>query len=565
MNVSGPEIRETPDHYGAYPRLSAEQIEALSSRGRSRVTQAGDVLFHEGDPSYDMHVIRAGTVALIEGYGTADERVIGVHGPGRFLGEFNLLAGQPAFLTAVTGEPGQTLTVPVDEVRALVADDLTLGDLILRAFLIRRFLLIELGAGMRIIGSRYSPQCRRIRDFAARNRLPYSWLDLEEDKTAETLLRQLGIPPQDTPVVIWQGRQVLRDPSNAELARVAGLVQPSLADTDYDMVIIGAGPAGLTASVYAASEGLKVAVLEAVATGGQAGTSSRIENYLGFPSGISGAELAERAVLQARKFGAGISVPASAVRLDVRDGDHQIGLGDGTEISCRAVLIATGARYRRLEVPGLAQVEKTSVYYAATTAELHACRGVSVAVVGGGNSAGQAATFLAAHAAHVHLLVREPELDSKMSRYLADRISRLPNITVHTCAEIIEVSGRDALEELVYADQRTRQQHHLGVAALFVLIGAAPATEWLAGGLALDGQGFILTGPDLTTDTKTGAAADFDPTAPRRRPYLLETSRAGVFAAGDVRSGSIKRVAAAVGEGAMAVQLVHMRLNQLVY
>jgi len=418
---------------------------------------------------------------------------------------------------------------------------------------------------MRIIGSRYSPQCRRIRDFAARNRLPYSWLDLEEDKTAETLLRQLGIPPQHTPVVIWQGRQVLRDPSNAELARVVGLVEPSLAETDYDMVIIGGGPAGLTASVYAASEGLTVAVLEAVATGGQAGTSSRIENYLGFPSGISGAELAERAVLQARKFSASISVPASAVALDTRNGDYQIGLGDGTEISCRAVLIATGASYRRLEVPGLARLEKTSVYYAATTAELHACRHVSVAVVGGGNSAGQAATFLAAQAAQVHLLVREPELDSKMSRYLADRISRLPNITVHTCAEVIEVSGRNSLEELVYDDLRTRQRHHLGVAALFVLIGAAPVTEWLAGAVALDREGFILTGPNIPSDTRTGAlAADLGPTAPRG-PYLLETSKAGVFAAGDVRSGSIKRIAAAVGEGAMAVQFVHMRLNQLVY
>jgi thioredoxin reductase (NADPH) len=441
-------------------------------------------------------------------------------------------------------------------VRALVAHDRALGDLILRAFLIRRCVLIEIGAGLRVIGSRYSPDARRIRDFATRNRLPSRWLDLERDATAETLLRQLDVSPQETPIVILNGRQVLRNPGNAELAKAIGLTTMSATGADFDLVVVGAGPAGLAASVYAASEGLSVAVMEAVSTGGQAGTSSRIEDYPGFPSGISGAELAERAALQARRFGADLSMPASVVTLGARDGNHLIGVKDGADVSCRTVLIATGARYRRLDVPGVERFEKVSVYYAATLAEAQLYRRDAVAVVGGGNSAGQAAVFLAEHAVHVHLLVRHADPGRDMSRYLADRIGQLPNVTVHTGVEVHELSGRDSLEELVIAHVRTGQRERVPVRALFVLIGADPCTPWLAGQLATDRGGFLLTGGDIDT----GTAIDAHSESPRQ-PFPLETSRLGVFAAGDVRSGSVKRVAAAVGEGAMVVALIHRHLN----
>lgn len=551
--------KETPDRYGAYPRLSSAQIDALADRGQRRQTQAGDILFHEGDPTYDFFVVLAGTVALIEGYGTGTEREISVHGPGRFLGELSLLAGQPALLSAVVGEPGEVLSIPVDDVRALVAHDPTLGDLILRAFMIRRSLLIEMGAGIRIIGSRYSTDARRLRDFAARNRLPYRWIDVEQDPAAETLLRQLGVTPQETPVVIWRGQEVLRNPGNDELARVIGLAEPSVAGSDYDVVVVGAGPAGLAAGVYAASEGLSVVVLDAVAAGGQAATSSRIENYLGFPGGISGAELAERATLQARKFGARITVPASVTALDAHDGFHLIRLADGTEIATRTVLITTGARYRKLRVPRLAELEGTSVYYAATAAEAQLCRGDEVAVVGGGNSAGQATVFLAGHVAHAHLLIMHEDLSRDMSRYLADRITALPNVTVHTSTEVCELAGHDQLEEVVVVDMKTEHSRRIPATALFVFIGAVPCTTWLDKQIAVDDHGFVLTGPEVPAE----AVTDLRQGTPRQ-PYLLETSRLGVFAAGDVRSGSIKRVASAVGEGAMAIRFVHehLRLRQ---
>ncbi|GIF98982.1 FAD-dependent oxidoreductase [Catellatospora citrea] len=552
-------VQETPDRYGAYPRLSAEQIDALASRGQRHTTDIGETLFHEGDPSYDFYVILSGAVALIEGYGTPAEREISVHGPGRFLGELSLLAGQPALLSAVVREPGEVLNIPVDDVRALVAHDPTLGDLILRSYMIRRSLLIEMGAGIRIIGSRYSADARRLRDFAARNRLPYRWIDVEQDPTAETLLRQLGVTPQETPVVIWRGQEVLRNPSNDELARVVGLAEPSIASSDYDVVVVGAGPAGLAAGVYAASEGLSVVVLDAVAAGGQASTSSRIENYLGFPGGISGGDLAERATLQARKFGARITVPASVTALDAHDGLHLIRLADGTEIATRTVLITTGARYRKLRVPRLAEFEGTSVYYAATAAEAQLCRGDQVAVVGGGNSAGQATVFLAGHVAHAHLMIMHDDLSRDMSRYLADRITALPNVTVHTNTEVCDLEGNGRLEEVVVADMKTEHSQRIPATALFVFIGAEPCTTWLDKQIAVDHHGYVLTGSDVPAD----AVTDLRQGTPRR-PYLLETSRLGVFAAGDVRSGSIKRVASAVGEGAMAIRFVHehLRLRQ---
>ena len=551
-----PALPETPDLYGAYPRLSEAQIQALSRIGERRPMQAGDVLYRQGDATCDFFVILEGLVAVVEELGGADERVIGVHGPGRFLGELGLLTGQAVFVDAVVREPGSVLAVPVGELRELVAQDTSLGDLILRALLIRRSVLIGMGTGFRIIGSRYLPDTRRLRDFAARNRLPHRWIDLEEDPGAESLLRQLGISPDETPVVIWRGKQVLRNPSNAALASLIGRRAPSAPDSVCDLVVVGAGPAGLAAAVYGASEGLATVVLDAIAPGGQASTSSRIENYLGFPAGISGGELAERAVIQAEKFGATISVPAEAISIADEDGLYRIGLKDGGTVEGRAVVIATGVRYRRLRVPGLEKLEGVSVYYSATLMEAQSCRGDPVAVVGGGNSAGQATLFLSQHAPGVTLIVREPDLDVNMSRYLSDRIRRTRNVEVLLHSEVREAVGEQALEGLVVEDTQTRESRTVDARALFVFIGARPFTDWLRGAIALDDGGYILTGaraaPFLTDTLHHGGGA---------RPLPLETNQLGVFVAGDVRSGSVGRVAAAVGEGSMAVRLVHEHLG----
>jgi thioredoxin reductase (NADPH) len=542
---------ETPDINGAFPSLTDEQIETLAAYGERRPTREGDLLFRQGDPECDFFVILAGKVAIVEGYGS-DERVISVHGPGRFLGELNLLTGQAVFVTAIVREPGEVLAVRVARLRELVTQDASLGDLILRAYLIRRSMLISLGAGLRIVGSRYSPDTRRLREFIARNRLPHRWIDLEDDRQADALLAQLGIAPNETPVVILSGDTVLRNPSNAELARAIGLQVPGTRQSLVELVIVGAGPAGLAAAVYAASEGLSTIMLEAVATGGQAGTSPRIDNYLGFPSGISGSELAERAEIQARRFGARIDVPGKATALEVSEGYYTVRLVDENTVGTRTVLIATGARYRKLPVPRIEEFEGTGVYYAATDVEAQMCRRDPVAIVGGGNSAGQATLFLASQAPAVYLLLRGDDLRKDMSRYLADQIERCPNVEILFHSEVREVIGRDALEAIVVEDNRTGARRKIEARPLFVFIGAEPHVDWLGDQLALDSRGFILTGRDAAQDPAVAALADAG-----SPPSFLETSRPGVFAAGDVRSGSIKRVAAAVGEGAMAIRLVH--------
>jgi thioredoxin reductase (NADPH) len=536
-------VTETPDLYGAFPRLSDAQLDVLGTQGEVRKLDEGTVLYAAGDVVADFFVVRSGLAATVE-----DDRVVAVHGPGRFLGELSLLTGQAALLTAKVAEAGEMLVVAADRVRAMGLQDPALGDLILRAYLQRRSLLIGLGVGLRIIGSRYSPDTRRLRDFAARNRLPHRWIDLEEDTAADTLLRSLGIAPEETPVVIWSGEKVLRNPTNAELARAIGGGPPSFRDNACDLAVVGAGPAGLAAAVYAASEGLTTVVLDSVATGGQAATSPRIENYLGFPAGVSGGELAERAVIQAAKFGATLNVPAQVVALEGWDGRYALRLSDAPAVRARTVLISTGARYRRLDVPDVDRFDSTCVYYAATPFEAQACRGAPVAIVGGGNSAGQAAIFLAEHAERVRLLIRGGDLGENMSRYLVDRIERNADIEVMRHTEVRELVGDESLRLLTVVDNRTGVEHRIPANALFVFIGAEPNTAWLGDSLALDRNGFILTGPDLRRqpgDDESG------------RPFLLETSLPSVFAAGDVRSGSIKRVASAVGEGAMAVRFVH--------
>lgn len=429
-----------------------------------------------------------------------------------------------------------------DRLKEAVAQDQALGDLILRAFILRRSIHTSLGSGLRIIGSRFSPDTRRLRDFASRNRVPYRWDDLEEDPGAEATLRAFGIPPDQTPVVIWKGQTVLRNPSTTELASILGLRRSAPPRDAHDIIVVGAGPAGLAAAVSAAAEGLSTIVLDAIATGGQAGTSSQIENYLGFPAGISGAELADRAVVQARKFGATFTIPGDAQSLDRIDGHLVVRLTDGTHLEARTVVLATGVRYRRLDVPGMDRLEGPSVYYAATEFEARLCRGEPVTVVGGGNSAGQAALFLARKAADVHLVIRHDDLNRDMSRYLAERIASAPRIHVLRNCEVSELRGDLGLEEVVVRDLRTDERRSLSASALFVLIGSEPHTRWLEGAIALDDRGFVLTGADAQGTSMFG------------------TANAGVFAVGDVRSGSVKRVASAVGEGAVVVRLVYEHL-----
>ncbi|GAA1434451.1 FAD-dependent oxidoreductase [Streptomyces thermospinosisporus] len=547
---------ETPDIYGAYPRLSDEQTARLAQHGRRRAVDAGDVLIREGERCETFYVILSGAVAVVEGYGTPDEHLLRVHGPGRFIGELGLAHGRIAFYTAVVRTPGEILALSIDQLRDLVTRDSLLGDVVLRACLGRRALLVGQGAGFRIIGSRYSPDTRRLREFAARNRLPYRWIDLETDQEAEALLRRFAVGPEQTPLVIWRDTTLLRNPSNAELARLIGLPPLPSGDGRGDLLIVGSGPAGLAAAVAAASEGLGTTVVEALATGGQAGTSFRIDNCFGFPSGISGAELTERAVLQAEKFGARISVPAEAARLEARDDHFAVGFTDGSEITARAVVLATGARYRRLDVPGIEPLEGSSVHYSATVHEAQQCRSDPVAVVGGGNSAGQAVLFLAEFAPEVYLLVRGPSLETHMSRYLIDQIERHPRVRVLLHTRITEASGEKSLESVTVVD-RTGRQRDLGVRALFVFTGADPHTEWLSGAIALDARGYVLTGAEAQACSVPGLWQ-----GQGRDCLTLETSLPGVFAAGDVRSGSVKRVASAVGEGAMSIHFVHRYLDR---
>jgi thioredoxin reductase (NADPH) len=545
MSIKSPPPAETPDVTGAYPRLSEQQLASLELSGRHRELAAGEVLIREGQIDYDFFVVLTGRIAIVDESGPVPE-LIAVHGPRRFLGELSMLTGQASPFTAMAREPGAVLQVPAERMRDIATHDPMLGDLILRAYLLRRSLLIGIGAGFRIVGSRYSPDTRRLRDFAARNRLPHAWVDLEDDPSAEEALRRLGIGAEETPVVIVRGDRVLRNPANEELAEILGLRDTGNGEAVCDLVVVGAGPAGLAAAVYGGSEGLDTIAVDGVATGGQAATSSRIENYLGFPSGISGGELADRATIQARKFGARITVPAEAVALEPHAGRYTVRLRGGGTVHGRTIVIATGARYRKLAVPRLEEFEATCVYYAATQMEARLCLHDPIAIVGGGNSAGQAAVFLSRFAARVALIVREPDLGVSMSRYLANRIAKLANVEVLLHHELRELRGAGRLDAVVAEDTRSGERRTLPARALFVFIGASPHTEWLAGQVALDPGGYVLTGPDTGRD---GA-------------LYLETSLPGVLAAGDVRHGSIMRVASAVGEGAMAVKLAHAHLGR---
>ncbi|MGD0197094.1 MAG: FAD-dependent oxidoreductase [Solirubrobacteraceae bacterium] len=550
MEPLGVGLEEPEDRNGAFPRLTASQLEKLRAVGARREVEAGEILFRDGDPEYDFFVVESGYVAIVQGYGQ-DNRVIAVHGRNRFLGELNLLTGSPPLLTAVVRDAGSVIEVPLARLRAAVASDEELANLILRAFLARRTILIERGAGVRLIGSRFSQDALRLREFLRRNRMPYQWFDVEQDDDADTLLAALAIPPEETPVVVAAGG-VLRKPTTTQLAAMLGLGSRGAPPALCDLVIVGGGPAGLAAAVYGASEGLDTQLLDRMAFGGQASTSARIENYLGFPTGISGSELAERASLQARRLGARLVVAAEARSLRYDNGHFEIELADGQLVNGRSMIVATGAFYRKLDVPNFERYEGTSIFFAATQAEGMLCAGDPVVVIGGGNSAGQAAMFLSQRASHTRLVVRGADIAKSMSRYLITEIEEREQIEVLTNAEVVELKGDQQLEAVVVQDRETGARSELDCRALFVFIGAEPHTDWLRGHVAMDERGFLLTGRDVTAESLSGEP-----------PLFLETSWPAIFAAGDVRSGSVKRVASAVGEGSMAVQLVHQRLAAL--
>src|SRR4028118_1984407 len=557
MTDRSSEIRST-----RAPKLREDRVEVLRRDGETRETAAGQLLFRAGDTSNDFIVVLEGEVEVIDDF-AGEARTMGVMRAGRFLGELNMLTGQGLYLSAVVREGGEVLAIPRERLKEVVTEEPNLSDIILKAFIARRSWGMRTGLGLRIIGSRHSRDATRLREFAARNRLPHAWIELEEDPDkVEALLERFGAKPAETPVTIWQGKDVLKNPTNAELARIIGLMVDAPRGRTYDLVVVGTWPAGLGAAVYGASEGLSTLALESIALGGQAGTSSRIENFLGFPAGLSGFELASRALVQADKFGAQTAVPQEAVGLRREgglgsdEGRYRIGLSEGGEVLARSVIVATGARYRRLEVPGLELFEGVSIHYAATQAEAQPFEGEEVALVGGGNSAGQAAVFLAGRARRVYLLIGGGDLGKGMSSYLVDRVMQAENVELLVNTEVRELVGEDRLEGVVVEENRSGTRQTLGARALFVFIGAEANTGWLQGAVELDERGFVLTGRELDGSALEGGGW----WGTSRGPCLLETSMPGVFAAGAVRSGSIKRVASAVGEGAMAVRLVHQYL-----
>jgi thioredoxin reductase (NADPH) len=546
----GTGFEEPPDVHGAFPRMPAPVRERLRAAGEVLSVETGDVLIREGDRPYDFYVVESGAVTIVRGLGD-ENRVLAVHGPHRFLGELGLLTGGAAYLSAVVRDPGEVIKVTLDALRSVLSHDVELSNLVVGAYLARRSILIEVGGGVRLVGSSFSSDSRRLREFLTRNRMPHEWIDLEDDAEAEELLRHLDVSPCETPLVI-SGSTVLRNPSNAEVAAMLGLGARGTPPPMCDLVIVGGGPAGLAAALYGASEGLDTQAIDSIALGGQASTSARIENYLGFPAGISGSDLAERARLQAGRLGARLVFPTEAVAIRRENAHFQIDLADGAVLNGRTVIIATGARYRKLRVPELERFEGAGVYYAATQLEGQLCVDDPVVIVGGGNSAGQAALFLSKTAAGCKLVIRGEDLEHSMSRYLIDELRARDQVELVTCCEVVELRGDEYLEAVVLADRNTGARNELPCRGLFVFIGADPHTDWLEGFVSMDEHGFVVTGRDLSGEQLAAYGGD--------HPFFLETSQPGVFAVGDVHSGSVKRVASAVGEGSMCVRLVHDRL-----
>ena len=539
-----------------FPRLDAGQIERIARHGTRRRVRRDEILFDQGTQGR-FYVVLEGAIEIVRPHDGVEDPVTTLL-PGGFTGETSLLAGRRTLVRARVAADGELLVLEADALRGLVQTDAELSELVMRAFILRRVSLISRGWGDAVlVGSQHSPETLRLRQFLTRNAHPHAYLDLDRDADVQATLDRFGIGHGDVPVLICRGEIVLRNPTLQEVVGCLGLNAEIDTSAVRDLLVVGAGPAGLAAAVYAASEGLDVLVLEKHAPGGQAGASSRIENYLGFPTGISGQALAGRAFTQAQKFGARVAIANGAAKLRCEKRPFAVELASGEVVRARAIVVASGARYRKPRIEKLDAFEGTGVYYAATPIEAQICRGDEIAIVGGGNSAGQAAVYLAESAKQVHVLVRSEGLAESMSRYLIRRIEEHPRMALRTRTEVVALEGERELERVRWRASATGEVETRPIRHLFLMTGAEPNTGWLAGCVALDGKGFVKTGTDLDAHELDTAGWPL-----ARAPYLLETSVPGIFAVGDVRSRSVKRVASAVGEGSISVQLVHKTLAE---
>jgi thioredoxin reductase (NADPH) len=540
----------------AFPTLSASQINRIRALGTVRRVERGEILFEPGETTIPFYVLLSGAMEIVQPSLTG-ERAVATHGPGEFTGEMTMISGRRSLVRGRVTEPGDFLELGSQGLRSLVARDAELSEIFMRAFILRRLQLVDRGQGnIVLMGSRHSAKTLQLREFLTRNEHPYTYVDLDSDKTSQALLDRFHVEPSEIPVIVCSGGTVLRNPTIQKLADCLGLNISVDESQIRDLIIVGAGPAGLAAAVYAASEGLDVLTIEGALPGGQAGSSSKIENYLGFPTGLSGQELAARAIAQAEKFGAKMMVAHSVVQLDCAKRPYKVVLDNGNRLAARAVVIATGAEYKRPPIANLETFTGQGVYYGATFMEAQLCGDDEVIVVGGGNSAGQAAVFLSQTAKKVYMLVRSNGLAESMSRYLIRRIEENPGIELHYNTEIIALDGDTQLQRVTWRNRSGGETSVHEIRHVFIMAGASPRTNWLQGCIALDEKGFILTGREL--DNANGSVSWTN----TRAPMMLETSLPGVFAVGDVRSGNVKRVASAVGEGSIAVHLVHRSLAE---
>jgi len=546
---------ERPEHI--FPTLSAAQIARVVAHGRKRTVRAGEVLAEPGDSNLPLFLVTLGALDVMRPTCEGEDPIV-VFRAGQFSGEVGLLSGRRSMVRARMRESGEVIEVDRSELQELIETDSELSEILMRAFILRRAEFIAHGWGDAVLlGMNNSSGTLRIKEFLTRNGYPHAYIDLEGESKVQELLDHFQVTAGDVPIVICRGKNVLRNPTNQQVADCLGFNEGIDLIKVRDVIVVGAGPSGLAAAVYAASEGLDVLVIETNAPGGQAGSSSKIENYLGFPTGISGQDLAGRAYTQAQKFGARVVIARGAARLDCGRSPYFVEIEGGTNVPARTVIIATGAEYRKLPLENLQRFEGNGVYYGATFLEAQLCGNEEVIIVGGGNAAGQAAVFLAQTAKHVHMLIRSGSLGDTMSRYLIRRIEESKAITLHTDTEVVGLEGNDRLDHVLCRNNKTAALDTRDIRHVFLMTGANPNTGWLAGCLALDERGFVKTGVDLAPADLTSAQWPL-----ARRPYLLEASLPGVFAVGDVRSGNVKRVASAVGEGSIAISMVHKVLQE---